>query len=129
MGVRGKKNKVQTHLSVFHFPTFNRSVEEQIKQICGSQHHCWVLVHISTAGFHLIKKRHYQVSKDFSFSTYSMHKLALADKFQAIKYMNQCPDFEIWVEVGSDSSSYEKTKAPYSMSFREQRCVSKGNAV
>lgn len=58
-----------------------------------------------------------------------MHKLALADKFQAIKYMNQCPDFEIWVEAGSGSSSYEKTKSPYSMSFREQRCVSKGNAV
>lgn len=42
----------------------------------------------------MIKEGHYQVSKaqDFSFRIYSMHKLASTDKFQAIKYMNPCPD-------------------------------------
>lgn len=52
----------------------------------SSHLHSWI------SSEHMIKERHDQVSKDFSFRIYRMHKLALADKFQTIKYMNQCPD-------------------------------------
>lgn len=60
---------------------FNKSVED-------SHLSSWV------SSEHMIKERHYQVSKaqDFSFRIYRMYKLALTNKFQAIKNINRCPD-------------------------------------